>query len=240
MEYSDSNELDKKYQHIKKTLQDDSAFETLFKESILEYFKNIEDKNLSIVDIGAGNGALISALRKLDFSNISALDFDNYLKFNDEVPFYKIDLSKENIPLASNSVDIITCIQVIEHIENPWHFVREAYRVLKQNGILLISFPTSKDVFSRFKFLLRGDVHSYTEKNNHISFFTNAIQNKLFKNFKILDEKFTLTPISNLRIYPMRVILRRVFRITHFPKRKFFSIKTLFIMKKDEENYNNC
>lgn len=46
-----------------------------------------------------------------------------------------------SIPLSNESVDLITAIDVIEHLVEPAIFVREAYRVLKPEGYLVIDTP---------------------------------------------------------------------------------------------------
>lgn len=43
--------------------------------------------------------------------------------------------------ISSNSIDVINAIELFEHVENPIKGLRECYRVLKENGVLLISAP---------------------------------------------------------------------------------------------------
>ncbi|MBN2434896.1 MAG: class I SAM-dependent methyltransferase [Spirochaetes bacterium] len=47
----------------------------------------------------------------------------------------------ENIPFDNDFFDIITCWDVIEHLENPEKFVSEIFRVLRSKGIVIISTP---------------------------------------------------------------------------------------------------
>lgn len=47
------------------------------------------------------------------------------------------------IPLDDNSVDVIVTFETIEHIENYQRFVEEMDRILKPEGIVLISTPNS-------------------------------------------------------------------------------------------------
>ena len=44
----------------------------------------------------------------------------------------------------------------MEHLENPWHLVREANRVLKTQGTLILTTPNILSIRSRLSYLLRG------------------------------------------------------------------------------------
>ncbi len=59
----------------------------------------------------------------------------------------------ENIPVADASFDTALLCEVIEHLERPVAVLREALRVLKTNGTLIISIP--------FLFPLHADPHDY-------------------------------------------------------------------------------
>lgn len=53
------------------------------------------------------------------------------------------NLDKDRLPFDDNSIDIITCFEVLEHIHaDPMHMILEAKRVLKKpDGIFLLSTP---------------------------------------------------------------------------------------------------
>lgn len=46
-----------------------------------------------------------------------------------------------NFPFATDSFDAVVCNQVLEHVFNPDEFVQEINRVLKSDGVLLLSVP---------------------------------------------------------------------------------------------------
>jgi len=47
----------------------------------------------------------------------------------------------QQLPLKSNCADIVFSTQVIEHVPHPEKLVREAFRVLKPRGVLLLTGP---------------------------------------------------------------------------------------------------
>lgn len=62
------------------------------------------------------------------------------------------------IPLDSESVDVVTAFQFIEHIHDRVGFIKDVYRVLKPGGVFLCSTPNIKMSIARNPF----HVHEYT------------------------------------------------------------------------------
>lgn len=64
-----------------------------------------------------------------------------------------VDFMESNIagpiPLNNNSVDIIYCSEVIEHMPSPESFLSEIRRVLKSNGYLFFTTPNEPNVFQK-------------------------------------------------------------------------------------------
>jgi 2-polyprenyl-3-methyl-5-hydroxy-6-metoxy-1,4-benzoquinol methylase len=137
-----------------------------------------------LLEVGCGRGHFLSVLRSWGYSDVLGCDLQDQLdpEFH-EFEFHPVDFSSGQLPLLDSSVDAVISLHVIEHLENPWHHVRELRRVLRPGGHLFIGYPTSKDLVSRFKFLLSADVPSFTRKNNHIAFFPQAVEEKLFDGF---------------------------------------------------------
>lgn len=106
------------------------------------YSKNEQISNIQWLDIGSNMGYGVSAIS--DHVNIIASDIDRrYLESNNESLISKVNLDSLNLPFKSNSFDVISYFETIEHI--PLEQVRptllEIHRVLKKDGMLLISTP---------------------------------------------------------------------------------------------------
>lgn len=54
--------------------------------------------------------------------------------------------SAESIPLPDASVGNILCTQVLEHVPHPWLAIQEMYRVLRPNGLLLLTVPQMNEL----------------------------------------------------------------------------------------------
>lgn len=95
------------------------------------------------LDVGAQDGRLtkkISDYTGLDFYGIEPEIEDNHSLYSEIriLKGYSYD-----IPFPDNTFDIITVISVIEHVEPDLieKSMREFYRVLKENGIIVIQMP---------------------------------------------------------------------------------------------------
>jgi ubiquinone/menaquinone biosynthesis C-methylase UbiE len=60
------------------------------------------------------------------------------------------------LPFRDGAFDVVTCLEGIEHSQNPFQLVREFSRVLRPGGRLALSTPNIHNLRSRIKFLLRG------------------------------------------------------------------------------------
>ena len=97
-------------------------------------------------------------------------------------------------------MDIVSCFGVLHHLENPYVGLKEIFRVLNKNGILLLREP-SDDAFKR------GEGESPYEAG------LNA--NELIESIKINDAKILSFVGINPKIsFPIRYILERLNNLT--------------------------
>ena len=52
-----------------------------------------------------------------------------------------LNIEKDTIPLDSNSVDVIECHYVLEHLNSLNHIIKEFHRLIKVTGVIKISLP---------------------------------------------------------------------------------------------------
>lgn len=70
---------------------------------------------------------------------------------------YSVDLETEALPVPDATFDVVLCCEVIEHMEvDPMFMMTEINRVLKQEGLLILTTPNITSSRSLYK-ILRGD-----------------------------------------------------------------------------------
>ena len=112
------------------------------------------EKKGFLLDAPAGTGSLASRLKKMGFS-VSCCDINPSLFSVQDIEIKRGDLS-QSLPYLSGSFDFITCLEGLEHLENPFNAIREFHRILKPGGKLFLSLPNYLNIERRLKFLITG------------------------------------------------------------------------------------
>jgi 2-polyprenyl-3-methyl-5-hydroxy-6-metoxy-1,4-benzoquinol methylase len=120
-----------------------------------EIFKEfVGNKDAATLDVGCGNGAFLKSLTDHGYQNLFAADLENQLAFAAPKQFMELDLSYDKLPVPDASFNAITAWEVIEHLENPHNFIREAHRTLKSGGYLLISISLPDSFLSHCRMVV--------------------------------------------------------------------------------------
>ncbi len=92
------------------------------------------------LDIGAGNGAFLEQLIKIGFTKIEGVE-PSHAPLMDSKP-QVAPLIRQGIfdpaIYTKNSMSLISCLQTIEHVDNPLHLFESTYDLLKPGGCLFI------------------------------------------------------------------------------------------------------
>lgn len=114
-------------------------------------------KSVQHLDIGSGHGDLIKLLRAQGLvAHSLACDYTNELMALSDVDVKVANLNTEPLPFADASFDLVTCTEVIEHLEHYRETLREMHRVLQPGGRLVITTPNILNLKSRIRFLIFG------------------------------------------------------------------------------------
>lgn len=66
---------------------------------------------------------------------------DNYLTADLESPLAKLHFDIQDIPLEDESVDVVICNHILEHVEDDRKAMRELYRILRKGGWGVVLVP---------------------------------------------------------------------------------------------------
>lgn len=187
-------------------------------QKLFEYIKDNFNKNIKVLELGPGDGTMLFNLYSSGYKNINFIDKEDNINYREikSLDIGKtVNLNKESISFPDKSFDLIIALQILEHLENPWHFKRECVRLLKSGGKLIFSMPHGHNLASKIRFLLKGNIMRYERDNEHITFFTINIFNRLFlKEFELKRIDYSRPTLSNFginRFLPNKPFLKKLF-----------------------------
>ncbi len=174
----------------------------------------ITPRDLSVVDIGSGNGFFVDFLLKRDAAKIVGLDITqasiDYLSAHfPECEFLKADISDENFRLT-RKFDLLTAISILFHIVDDSKFEQALQNIgnlVKPGGYAILSdtfSPPLVNLVSHVRFRSRAVYHKYLAKAGFIVLDTLPM-------FYLLNR--TLIPVIGPRILSMINAGKYLYRI---------------------------
>jgi 2-polyprenyl-3-methyl-5-hydroxy-6-metoxy-1,4-benzoquinol methylase len=130
-----------------------------------------------LLDVGCGEGTFLKLAQKngwqitgTELSSYAAKYAANILGkdiFCGELPDAKF---------SENSFDIVTMWHVLEHVGDPKTYLKEAHRILKPNGLLVVAVPNVNDLIMQiaYRIIRQRKVELFTkgEKEIHLYHFS--------------------------------------------------------------------
>ncbi len=133
---------------------------TRFNERPIEFgfvFKKLgEIYPQTILDVGTGTTSLPHLMRNcgcLVTATDNVRDYWPSGMFNRHYHVIDDDISKTHL---KGSFDLITCISVLEHVQEPDDAIRNMFSLLKPNGSLILTFPYNEKSYVKNVYELPG------------------------------------------------------------------------------------
>ena len=105
---------------------------------LTSYSKNAE----RILDLGCGEGTRLNSIakgKKGEGVDISKVAISKARKTYSKLKFINADL--ENLPIKNNEFDLVFSAFVLEHLSNAEKMLKEAIRVIRNNGKIILIAP---------------------------------------------------------------------------------------------------
>ncbi len=107
-----------------------------------------------LYDLATGYGALARWAHDRGFE-VTAVDLAPGDFQERAIPFVPVDLNR-TWALADAAADVVVALEIVEHLENHFAFMREAARVLRPGGHLVVSTPNEHCIANRWAYLRTG------------------------------------------------------------------------------------
>ena len=165
-----------------------------------------------LLDVGCGTGATSRMLKSegrckeafgIELFDAAAAEAGKHL---DQV--ICADIATTEIPFANQFFDVILCLDVLEHLADPWSALAKLKRVLRDDGCLIASIPNIayapvllKILFNRFEYADSGVLDK-----THLRFFTLHTMKNLFADCGFVIEEVQPNRAGGWKIYLMCVL----------------------------------
>jgi 2-polyprenyl-3-methyl-5-hydroxy-6-metoxy-1,4-benzoquinol methylase len=164
-------------------------------------------------DLGAGPGAMAVRLRTLG-CQVTAVD-RNANGFEAALPHVSLDFDQPDFAgeLGPGSFNVVTAIEVIEHVESPIGFLRNLGRLLAPGGVAVVTTPNVDSLPARIKFFVAGKIRTMDERGEptHISpIFLDLLSRQFLSRAGITLREHLLFPADGYQLTrrPIAEILR--------------------------------
>lgn len=121
---------------------------------------------IRVLDFGCGTGSFFQRLKESGYNNLTGVDITRSASFPSSLNLFTLDLDRSALPFLDESFDLITMIEVLEHMENIGNTLAELHRVTAPDGYIIITTPNLHSIECRLRYLLLDKMKQFDEKGD--------------------------------------------------------------------------
>ncbi|MFQ6618019.1 MAG: class I SAM-dependent methyltransferase [Fidelibacterota bacterium] len=136
--------------------------------TVLYLLGKTEIRFSSVLDVGCGDGVLCSIYKRDWAERVTGIDISSSRISYARDHFDKIDYFEGDIyslPFKSNSFELVSCVEVLEHIEDPRKGLEELARVSASHILVTVPYRwpvrETRCIKCGEKFFIDGHLHSF-------------------------------------------------------------------------------
>lgn len=195
-------------------------------DALKEYFGS-RFSGISFLDIGIGYGMFLKAVEEEGVKQLFGMDpFPKSIEIarqNTSAEIFEGDILDDQWPVEKQGYDAVTCMDVVEHLEDPSIFFHKVKEYMREGGIVLVTTPNKSIPYMMrsIPFIGRKDPNP-----THINVRRPAYWRRLAREngFEILKE-WRGEHLTHIRFIPR--VLVPLFRIFHLDHRRIPIINAL-------------
>lgn len=161
-----------------------------------------------VADVGCGKGGFLAHLKSAGYGRLCAVEVDpRCAEIAREQHGADVRVgSADQIPFADSSIDVLVAAQVMEHLDDVHKSLKECYRVLRPDGLLLIEVPDT----SRYATTRLYDF-AWVALMEHVNHFTphSLAQVLQSEGFQVITTNQSDRTIHDIHKYPSLCVVGR-------------------------------
>jgi 2-polyprenyl-3-methyl-5-hydroxy-6-metoxy-1,4-benzoquinol methylase len=161
-----------------------------FSKPRMEIRQFLPESAATVLEVGCGTGATLSWLKtSMGYEKTIGIELMEEMAYSEKNNIDKVLVgSIEEMDLSElfkyESIDLILCLDVLEHLNNPWKVIEELAAILKKGGTIIASIPNIRNIDITSDLIFKGD-WAYKDEGildrTHIRFFTKKTAIALMK-----------------------------------------------------------
>lgn len=206
-------QLTKHYSSYSRTLEASTVTQRVYDNWIAEWKRRDYKSHL---DFGCGSGELVKYALQNGIDSVGTEINDSVISKlkRSGVPAVKMS----ELLLSGRKFDVITLIEVLEHLPNPKEVLKQLDRILEKDGEIFITTPNFNSL-NRFFFHENWRILSYPD---HINMFSKSTLVKLLQEFGYSAERIKISghTIRDKKILARKLAEKRILDVSN--QREFF------------------
>ncbi|MFH2218778.1 MAG: class I SAM-dependent methyltransferase [Pseudomonadota bacterium] len=179
-------------------------------------------KDIRLLDVGCSSGAFIAVSKKLGMDAEGVEPMASPARAARAAGLKVSEGYLEDVKLPSDSFDVVTLFEVIEHLKNPVDLLKECRRILRPQGLMIIRTGNTDSWTVRF---MRDRWDYFCPAIGHISFFNPESMKILAHRTGFSLQKIRFHSVSLYRKEDVPIVLYRVTKliaeVLNFPSKLF-------------------
>lgn len=162
---------------------------------LLDRFEPFRKTN-KLLDVGAGCGFFLEVAKEKGWEVYGTEFSDDIVAHCREKGLEIRQGSLEQVGFDSEMFDVITCIEVIEHLVDPKKTTEEMHRIVRRGGCVYLTTPNFNALL-RYRLKARYNIISFPL---HLSYFTTKTIGKMFGDAGFTKDRIWTTGYSQTRL----------------------------------------
>jgi 2-polyprenyl-3-methyl-5-hydroxy-6-metoxy-1,4-benzoquinol methylase len=138
--------------------------------------------NAHVLEIGCSSGHTLQWLKESGYCTQTTgvelyADVDVAQRKVDH--FFKLDIEKSMPDSPTNSVDLILCLDVLEHLIDPWTVVSHLTDLLTKDGVLVVSLPNIRNYHVLFDLACSSGLQLFQVRATEVNRWQKKLLSKL-------------------------------------------------------------
>ena len=135
-----------------------------------------------VLDVGCGDGLFLGMLKQKKIESVGVDISEEGVKKcrSNNLEASQCDFSVNKLPFPDNEFDYVVALDVLEHLYNPEHLLKEAKRVSKK--YIIISVPNFNSLPARIQMAFGGVPENNRPNKGHVFWFNYRVLEKMLNN----------------------------------------------------------